>query len=422
MNYQRTSQAFSSNNNTPPVDIIDLATKGWETRRGAAVQVVKFSENLPTHRFMELMTAQFVNPQDIRGEFKCRASRISQDYGCSYNHTTKLFRKCFEAGLLDDSPRYRTSYWDSERGGYNRILKLTEKAARIHENALMISDPGYLVDESECVTLQPIQMDGRALDLPTDAVFLEKNEKYYLDNMMRGGLGGFPPFSSSEAGETPEPPHQVNKDEFFPPAGFEQELSEMVRGFSPLEEDETVQRVRKSKRSGKRKRIKPRKNTINAVVVVDEIFRGDNKKMLPKTLDLFNTKAQALINVAGVERVLEYLDKAYREDSYSYRRSHFIKNFDFALRDLKKEKGIKVEEVEPIPEVIPEPIAEAPEPQVVEEFTPMLVEPPRAFSLSQNFTEDQIKILRENGLKGDSIDESQFTYFKEHFQQGVIAH
>jgi len=86
----------------------------------------------------------------------------------------------------------------------------------------------------------------------------------------------------------------------------------------------------------------------------------------------------------------------------------------YGIKATKKSKEIiyGAPKVEPIPE----PVAEASESEVVEDSPPIVAEPPKGYSLSESFTEDQIKILRKNGLKGDSINESQFTYFKEHFQ------
>jgi len=72
-----------------------------------------------------------------------------------------------------------------------------------------------------------------------------------------------------------------------------------------------------------------------------------------------------------------------------------------------------------ISNVVPEPAApEAPEaPEAVEEdFPPIVAEPPKVYSLSANFTEDEIRTIRVNRFEGDYITESQFTYFKEFFQ------
>lgn len=139
-------------------------------------------------------------------------------------------------------------------------------------------------------------------------------------------------------------------------------------------------------------------------------FLIDPESAIQSGFDLMMSLTRA--NLSSDQCVATELDRYFNENGIKA-----TKKAKAIIEGVRVEPTPPVEEPEPTrrEEPDPEPTEEPQEP-IEEEISPIVTEEPEPkIILSDWFSEDEIRILRSQNLRGDSIDWEQLQYFKQYF-------
>ena len=177
---------------TTPLSVIQVKNP-LISLQNKAEKSCQYSSHGPTQKTLKILVS-IANETGIANEFRCVQGRLADEYGCTPRHTTRLFARAQEEGLLElGKPRVQPN----GKGGWEtiRYLKLTGRAINIALNSSMIL--GQDIDAA------PI----KAFPVPLDPVPIIPDPEF-IDL-------GFAPY----AGPSPEEMKEIYDLMYVPPEG-----------------------------------------------------------------------------------------------------------------------------------------------------------------------------------------------------------
>ena len=190
---------------TTPLSVIQVKNP-LITLQNKADKARHYSDHGPTQKTLKILVG-VANETGIANEFRCVQGKLADEYGCTTRHTTRLFARAQEEGLLElGIPRVQRN----GKGGWETIrhLKLTGMAINIALNSSMIlgQDIHAAPFKASPIPLdpRPIIPDPESIDLgfaSYDEPCPEEMKEILNSLNMPGGLRGFTPFSKPDASQ-----------------------------------------------------------------------------------------------------------------------------------------------------------------------------------------------------------------------------